>query len=72
MCVELQDCNCRAVVTRVYRELREKGLSDPAAFDSAARVFALYHPETTPRGSCYAIAEWLDGIETTAAAPRSG
>ena len=38
-------CNCRTVVTRVYRELRDRNIPVPSAFDTATRIFRLHHPD---------------------------
>ena len=54
------DCNCRTVATRVYRELRERNIPDPSAFDTATRIFRLHHPETMERDARQTIADWLD------------
>lgn len=59
MCDEANGCGCRAVVTRVYRELRQRNIPDVAAFDTAARIFRLHHPEAAPRAARHVIAEWL-------------
>jgi hypothetical protein len=60
MCDDTTNCNCRTVVTRVYRELRDRNIPDPSAFDTAARIFRLHHPETRERDARHTIANWLD------------
>lgn len=52
--------NCRRVVKRTYRELRQRGVEETAAFDSAATVYRILHPEVPRREARFTIAEWLD------------
>lgn len=60
---ENKRCGCRAVVTRTYRELRERNIPDVAAFDTATTIFRMHHPEVPLSEARYAIAEWLDEDE---------
>ena len=48
------------MVTRVYHELRDRNIPDPSAFDTAARIFRLHHPETLERDARHTIADWLE------------
>ena len=61
MCDEAKNCGCRTVVTRVYRELRERRIAASWAFETAARIFRLHHPEVPETEARRAIAEWLGG-----------
>ena len=49
----------RAVVRRVYRELRNKGVSEIWAYETAAKVFNLRHPDVSERDSRFEISAWL-------------
>ena len=51
--------SCSAV-TRVYRQLRDKGIPDVSAYETAAKVFQLRHPKMSERDSRFTIAEWLE------------
>jgi len=60
MCEKSKNCACRIVVTRAYRELRDRKLPDIQAFDTAARIYRLHHPEVLESDARFTIAEWLD------------
>lgn len=60
MCGDASRCGCRAVVTRVYRELRQRNIPDASAFDTAARIYRPHHPKAAPHIARHVIAEWLD------------
>jgi len=60
MCDGVTDCNYRTVVTRVYRELRDRNIPDPSAFDTATQIFRLHHPDSLERDARHTIADWLD------------
>ena len=60
MCDNLENCGCRIVVTRAYRELRERDLPDIWAFETATRIFRLHHPEVPVIEAGFTISEWLD------------
>ena len=47
-------------VTRVYHALRDRGISDVGAYETAAKVFRLRHPKMSERDSRFTIAEWLE------------
>ena len=47
-------------MTRVYRELRDRNIPAPSAFDTAARIFRLHHPETLERDARHNNADWLE------------
>ena len=47
-------------VTRVYHQLRDRGISDVGAYGTAAKVFQLCHPKMSERDSRFTIAEWLE------------
>lgn len=60
MCDQATACGCRIAVTRVYRELRERDIPDISAFDTAATIFRLHHPDVPEGEARFTIAEWLD------------
>lgn len=60
MCDGVKTCACRIAVTRVYRELRERNIPEISAFDTAATIFRLHHPEVPELKARFTIAEWLD------------
>ena len=60
MCDEAKVCGCRVAVTRVYRELKERSIPEISAFDTAATIFRLHHPDVSERESRFTVAEWLD------------
>ena len=61
MCEISMACGCRVVVTRVYRELRARHVPDAAAFDTAATILRLHHPEVAVPDARFTLAEWLEG-----------
>ncbi|MGF1611011.1 MAG: hypothetical protein ACFCUQ_16525 [Kiloniellales bacterium] len=52
---------CRQAVTRTYRELRRRGLSDRRAFEAGLRLYGLRHPELPPAAARDQVAEWICG-----------
>jgi hypothetical protein len=50
----------RLAVQRAFRELRECGMAETSAYDAAATVFRLHHPDCSAREARFQIAEWLD------------
>ncbi len=59
MCDKAKFCGCRRVVTRTYRELRERNLPEIWALDTAVRIFTLHHPEVTEDNARIAVTNWL-------------
>jgi hypothetical protein len=54
------DCTeCKGIVTRTYRELRDTGYDDRDAFLSAARVLELRHPGHDRYYYFLRIGQWL-------------
>jgi hypothetical protein len=51
--------NCRTVVTRAYRRLRELGSDDRSAFQSSVTLLSLRHPGLGRRDYVMAVADWL-------------
>ena len=61
-----QTCgNCRSVVLRTYREMRDCGSDDPAAFRSALQVLILRHPERAYTACRDDVSDWIaDHLDT--------
>ena len=57
---ESSKLQCRIVVERAFRELRERGVAEALAYDSVTTVYRLYHPEVSEREARFKIAEWLE------------
>ena len=57
---EANVCGCRVAVTRVYRELRARDIPEISAFDTAATIFRLHHPDVAEREARFTVAKWLD------------
>lgn len=60
MCLVTEGCECYAAVTRVYRELRERRLSDAEAFETATRVYLYHHPEVPVGEAPHQVARWIE------------
>jgi hypothetical protein len=61
-CVD-EDCTeCEAIVTRAYRDLRDKGYMDRDAFMSSVRVLEVRHPGHDRYYYFYRIANWLAAV----------
>ncbi len=56
--VTLRRCE-RAVVT-AYRELRETGSDDLAAFRACTTLYRVHHPESSVQEARRLVAEWID------------
>jgi hypothetical protein len=50
---------CRQAVTRTYRELRQRGVSDRYAFEAGLRLYGLRHPEVPPAAARDCVADWI-------------
>ena len=53
------DGACRAVTVRAYHGLRDRGVSDRAAFEASVTLFRLRHKERTARDAILQVAEWI-------------
>ena len=51
---------CKKIVQRAFNELRQRGVAEIPAFDSATRLYRLHHPEVPLREARFRIAEWLE------------
>ena len=54
--------NCRNVVIRTYRELRQSGSEDHPAFSAAVRVYSLRHPERSGEEVVPIVSEWISKV----------
>ena len=61
MCEAANDCRCHLAVTNAYRQLRGRGITDVAAFDTATIIFRFHHPEKTVMQARATVSDWLDG-----------
>ncbi len=52
------DC-CQDAVRRSYREMREKGESEPHAMNVALTVFRWHHPEVEARHAKDTVSLWV-------------
>ncbi len=65
-----RDGECQVATVRAYRELRERGLSDRAAFDASVTLFRLRHKAASPRDAILQVAEWIsDDLERESDGP---
>ena len=51
---------CERIVKRVFKELKESGVEEVSAFESATTVYRFHHPEVPEREARFKIAEWLE------------
>jgi streptomycin 6-kinase len=51
---------CERAVVTAYRELREGGSDDFAAFRACATLYRMHHPEASPSEANRLVAEWID------------
>jgi hypothetical protein len=63
MCESI-DCVCREAVATAYRELRQRNVSEVSAFETAARLLRIHHPEIGPRAARERTAAILDAQTT--------
>ena len=54
-----EDCACKAIVTRAYRELMAGGYRDDDAFRSAVTVYRCRHPEASRQEAPFMVAKWI-------------
>ncbi len=63
---------CERAVVTAYRELRDVGTTDMAAFQACTTLYRVHHPEASIAEARRLVAEWVDHHVTrqsTAAAP---
>lgn len=64
---------CERAVITAYRELRDVGQNDMAAFQACTTLYRVHHPEASVSEARRLVAEWVDHHVTRAAAgPADG
>ena len=64
---------CERAVVTAYRELREGGNGDMAAFTACTTLYRIHHPESSISEARRLVAEWIDHHAVKAAAtPTAG
>ncbi len=51
---------CERAVVTAYRELRQRGTEDLAAFQSCTTLYRIHHPEATISEARRLVSEWID------------
>ncbi len=51
---------CERAVVTAYRELREGGSPDMAAFTACTTLYRIHHPEASMAEARRLVAEWID------------
>lgn len=51
---------CEKAVITAYRELRQVGSDDVAAFKACTTLYRIHHPEASMREARLLVAEWID------------
>jgi hypothetical protein len=51
---------CERAVVTAYRELRQVGSDDLAAFQACTELYRIYHPEASLNEARRLVAEWID------------
>ncbi|MFL1462024.1 hypothetical protein ACI6QG_07465 [Roseococcus sp. DSY-14] len=51
---------CERAVVTAYRELRDVGQSDLAAFQACTTLYRVHHPEASVTEARRLVAEWVD------------
>jgi hypothetical protein len=51
---------CERAVITAYRELRQRGTADLAAFQACTTLYRIHHPEAPETEARRLVAEWID------------
>jgi streptomycin 6-kinase len=51
---------CERAVLTAYRELRQVGSDDMAAFQACTTLYRIHHPESSITEARLLVAEWID------------
>ena len=51
---------CERAVVTAYRELRQVGADDMAAFQACTTLYRIHHPESSISEARMLVAEWID------------
>jgi|GEM_PF-1201669 hypothetical protein len=55
----LDQCRCRAAVTRAYQSMQVSGVPDSIALEAAVRVYRYHHPEASPDSAQHTVETWV-------------
>src|SRR3546814_126611 len=55
----LDQCRCRAAVTRAYAGMQLSGAPDSVALEAAMRVYRYHHPEASPELMRETVETWV-------------
>lgn len=53
---------CERAVVTAYRELRQVGSNDLAAFQACTALYRIHHPEASLNEARRLVAEWIDHL----------
>ncbi len=62
---------CERAVVTAYRDLRQHGTDDMAAFQACTALYRIHHPEASLNEARRLVAEWVDRHVTRAASGDS-
>ncbi len=51
---------CERAVVTAYRDLRQRGTDDMAAFQACTALYRIHHPEASLNEARRLVAEWID------------
>lgn len=51
---------CERAVVTAYRELRDVGTADVAAFNACTTLYRIHHPEASLNEARRLVSEWID------------
>jgi streptomycin 6-kinase len=64
---------CERAVVTAYRELRQIGSDDMAAFQACTALYRIHHPEASINEARLLVAEWIDHhLVRRASGPTAG
>ena len=64
---------CERAVVTAYRDLRQLGSDDMAAFQACTTIYRIHHPESSLNEARRLVAEWIDHhVVRRAIGPTSG
>ena len=64
---------CERAVVTAYRELRDVGTTDLAAFQACTTLYRVHHPEASITEARRLVAEWVDHhVTRQSLAPTAG
>ena len=63
---------CERAVVTAYRDLRQHGTDDMAAFQACTALYRIHHPEASLNEARRLVAEWIDQHVVRATAAPAG